>query len=173
MKILVFSDSHSTLRFMKAYIEAFSPDAVVHLGDHYEDGQTIRQMYSISRFYQVPGNCDKYRIFMPVAETLVEKVCGVKLFMTHGHNQHVKMGLGSLLAQARRTDAQAVLFGHTHEAYCQQEEDRLWVINPGSCGFGGGSAALLEVDQGKITACRILRQADLDDITSAEGKPGQ
>jgi predicted phosphodiesterase len=100
-----------------------------------------------------------------VPETLVEKVCGVKLFMTHGHIHRVKMGLGALIADARKTGVQAVLFGHTHEAYCAQEEDGLWVVNPGSCGYFGGSAALLEAENGEITACRILRQADLESLT--------
>jgi predicted phosphodiesterase len=103
----------------------------------------------------------------------VEKVCGVRLFMTHGHHHRVKMGLGALIADARRTGVQAVLFGHTHESVCRQEEDGLWVVNPGSCGYFGGSAALIDAEQGEITACRIIRQADLDCITTAEEIPGQ
>jgi putative phosphoesterase len=165
MKILVLSDSHSTLSFMRLCIEAVRPDAVVHLGDHYDDGSAMREEFAISRFYQVPGNCDRFRLYTPVPETLVEKVCGVKLFMTHGHIHRVKMGLGALIADARKTGVQAVLFGHTHEAYCAQEEDGLWVVNPGSCGYFGGSAALLEAENGEITACRILRQADLESLT--------
>ena len=165
MKILVLSDSHSTLSFMRLCIEAVRPDAVVHLGDHYDDGSAMREEIAIGRFYQVPGNCDRFRLYTPVPETLVEKVCGVKLFMTHGHIHRVKMGLGALIADARKTGVQAVLFGHTHEAYCAQEEDGLWVVNPGSCGYFGGSAALLEAENCEITACRILRQADLESFT--------
>lgn len=173
MKILVLSDSHSTLSFMRACIRAVKPDAVVHLGDHYDDGAAMQEEFSISRFYQVPGNCDKYRLYKPVPETLVEKVCGVKLFMTHGHIHRVKMGLGALIADARRTGVQAVVFGHTHEAVCRQEEDGLWVVNPGNCGYFGGSAALIDAEQGEISACRIIRQADLDRITEAEETPAQ
>ena len=173
MKILVLSDSHSILSFMRQCIRVVKPDAVVHLGDHFDDGTAMQEEFSISRFYQVPGNCDKYRLYRPVPETLVEKVCGVKLMMTHGHIHRVKMGLGALIADARRVDVQGVLFGHTHQAVCHQEEDGLWVVNPGSCGYFGGSAALIEAQQGKITACRILRQAELDDFTSAEETPGQ
>lgn len=165
MKILVLSDSHSTLSCMRLCVTAVKPDAVVHLGDHYDDGVAIKEEFSINQFYQVPGNCDKYRLYAPVAETLVEKVCGVKLFMTHGHIHRVKTGLGALIADARKTASQAVLFGHTHEAYCNREEDGLWVVNPGSCGYFGGSAALIEAQNGEITACRILRQADLEHLT--------
>ena len=164
MKILVLSDSHSALSFMRVCIRSVKPDAVVHLGDYYDDGTAIAEEFHLSRFYQVPGNCDKYRLFQPVPETLVEKVCGVKLFMTHGHIHLVKTGLGALIKDARSTGAQAVLFGHTHCAHCSLEEDGLWVVNPGSCGYYGGSAALIEVDQNKITDCRILRQPDLEEM---------
>jgi predicted phosphodiesterase len=98
-----------------------------------------------------------------VPETLVEKVCGVKLFMTHGHIHKVKAGLGALIADASRTGSQAVLFGHTHSAYCVCEEDGLWVVNPGSCGYYGGSAALMEVRDQKISDCRLIGQSDLDE----------
>lgn len=168
MKILVLSDSHSALSFMRECIRGVQPDAVVHLGDHFDDGEALREEFNISRFYQVPGNCDKYRVYKPVPETLVEKVCGVRLMMTHGHIHRVKAGLGALIADARRVGAQGVLFGHTHEAYCHREEDGLWVVNPGSCGYFGGSAALVEAENGEITACRILRQADLEHITGTE-----
>lgn len=168
MKILVLSDSHSTLSFMRRCIQAVEPDAVVHLGDHYDDGTAIAEEFGIGRFYQVPGNCDKYRLYTPVPETLVEKVCGVRLFMTHGHIHRVKSGLGALVADARRTGVQAVVFGHTHEAYCVQEDDGLWVVNPGSCGYFGGSAAIIETDGNKISGCRILRQPELDDLLTGK-----
>ena len=37
------------------------------------------------------------------------------------------------------------------------------VLNPGSCGYFGGSAGLIEVSGGMIVCCRILRQSDLED----------
>ncbi|MBQ7344741.1 MAG: metallophosphoesterase [Oscillospiraceae bacterium] len=160
MKILVLSDSHSALRPMRQFIDSVRPDAVVHLGDHFDDGAAMAEEYPQLRSYQVPGNCDKYRMPIWAPETLVEKVCGVKLFMTHGHIHRVKSGLGALIADARTTGAQGVLFGHTHESYCRLE-DGLWVVNPGSCGYGGGSAAVIDVSDGKILDCRIIRQSDL------------
>ena len=41
MKILVLSDSHSALSFMRRAVDAIKPDAIIHLGDHYDDGETI------------------------------------------------------------------------------------------------------------------------------------
>lgn len=164
MKILVFSDSHSSLRFMYACMSVVKPDAVIHLGDHYDDGEALKADYRRMRFYQVPGNCDRYRCPPGVREILVDRVLGVDLYMTHGHRHNVKLYLGALLADARSCKVQAVLYGHTHVADCHQEEDGLWVLNPGSCGYGGGSAGLMEVENGKIKACRIIRQEDLEEM---------
>lgn len=164
MKILVFSDSHSALRFMYDCIHRVKPDAIVHLGDHYDDGQAVRSDYPRMRFYQVPGNCDRYRCPPGVPEILVERVLGIPLYMTHGHRHHVKQYLGALLQDARKCQVQGVLYGHTHVADCHQEEDGLWVLNPGSCGYGGGSAGLIQVENGKIKTCRILRQEDLEEM---------
>ena len=162
MKILVLSDSHSALRFMRQCIDSIQPNAVVHLGDYYDDGQAMKEEYPHLNFYAVPGNCDKYRNVLWAPETLVERVCGVKLLMTHGHRHGVKSGVGALLRDAERSQAQGVLFGHTHSPVCYQTEQGMWVLNPGSCGYDGGSAGLIIAENGKISDCRLLRQSDLE-----------
>lgn len=164
MKILVLSDSHSSMRFMYSCMDAVKPDAVIHLGDYYDDGASLHEDYPDVRFYQVPGNCDAFRCPPGVPEILSERVLGVDLYMTHGHRHHVKQYLGALLRDARACRAQAVLYGHTHIADCHQEEDGLWVLNPGSCGYGSRSAGLMEVENGAIKSCRILRQEDLEEM---------
>ena len=45
MKILVLSDSHSTLSFMRRCIDAVKPDAMIHLGDHFDDGRAMAEEY--------------------------------------------------------------------------------------------------------------------------------
>ena len=164
MKILVLSDSHSGLSFMRQAIHAVRPDAVVHLGDHYDDGETMAEEFGHLTFYQVSGNCDRYRCPPFAREILCCRVCGVDLYMTHGHVHGVKSGLCRLLKDARASGAQAVLYGHTHTADCHREEDALWVLNPGACGSFGGSVGIIETYDNEITACRILRQADLEGI---------
>ena len=161
MKILVLSDSHSALRFMRDSMDAVKPDAVVHLGDYYEDGEVLEEEYPGTPFYRVPGNCDRYRCPPGTPEIRIERVLGVDLYMTHGHRHAVKMTTGMLERDARACKVQAVLYGHTHVADCRQEEDGLWVLNPGSCGYGGGSAGLILCEGGKIRECRILREEDL------------
>lgn len=157
MIILVFSDSHASRYFMRQCLDAVKPDAAIHLGDYYNDGQDMEEEYPAIPFYAVPGNCDRSRGYIPDPETKLQMIGGVRFLLTHGHLHHVKFTLTHLIADARAMGVQAVLFGHTHEAYCQQEGDGLWVMNPGSCGYGGGSAGLIEIESGKIIDCRILR----------------
>ena len=164
MKILVLSDSHSALRYMRDCIAAVKPDAVIHLGDHFDDGTAIAEENPHLTVHQVPGNCDRYRCPPWAAETLIYPVCGVLMYMTHGHNHRVKWSTYSLLEDARASGAKAVLYGHTHQAQCYQEPDGLWVLNPGSCGYGGGTAGLIEVKDKVIVNCRILTQADLEEM---------
>jgi predicted phosphodiesterase len=89
---------------------------------------------------------------------------GVMAYMTHGHREHVKMGIGGLLAEARKYDAKIALYGHTHRMDCHQEADGLWVFNPGSAGYSGGSAGILKTDGEKITACYFVTPEDLEEI---------
>lgn len=161
MRILVLSDSHAGLSFMRFAIDKVKPQHIIHLGDHFDDGAAMAQAYPHIRFHQVPGNCDRYRCDPWQAEVLSYPIEGVKIFMTHGHRQAVKTGTHRLLADARASKADAVLYGHTHRAECYREDDGLWVMNPGACGSYSGSVGVMDVADGKISACAILTQAEL------------
>ena len=163
MKILVLSDSHSALRFMRASIEKVKPHTVIHLGDYYDDGAAMADEYPEISFVQVPGNCDRYRCPPFCPEVLIQSVCGLPLYMTHGHKHMVKSGIYRLLLDARKAKVQAVLYGHTHIADCHQEEDGLWLVNPGAARHSGGSAGLIEIQDKKIISCRILNGRDLEE----------
>lgn len=161
MKILVMSDSHAALSFMRLCIEKLKPDMLIHLGDYYDDGQAIAEEYPGLRFYQVPGNCDRYRCPPGVSEILMADADGIRLYLTHGHKHRVKQTISTLLRDARAAKADAVLYGHTHVPNCYRDQDGLWVLNPGSCGYFGGTVGLIETKNGKIVDCRIIRQDDL------------
>ncbi|MBQ3192388.1 MAG: YfcE family phosphodiesterase [Oscillospiraceae bacterium] len=163
MRILVLSDSHSSLSFMRRCIEGLKPNAVIHLGDHFDDGAAMKEEFPGIPFYQVPGNCDRYRCPPGQPEILIYRIGGVDFYMTHGHRHRVKTYLSALLRDARTAGAAAALYGHTHVPDCHQEEDGLWVLNPGSCGYFGGSVGLIEISDGKIRSCRILSDSDLLD----------
>lgn len=162
MKILVLSDSHSSMRFMRRCVSLVQPDALIHLGDYYDDGLTIGEEFPHIPIYQVPGNCDAHRGFIPDPEIRVEKICGIWMYLTHGHRHQVKLSRHALIADARAAKVQVVLYGHTHEADCHREADGLWVLNPGTSGYYGGSAGLIEAEGCQVRACRILRGEDVE-----------
>ena len=162
MKILVLSDSHSSLRFMKRCVEILKPNTVVHLGDHYDDAAALAEEYSHVRFHMLPGNCDRNRCPADTPLIFYYSIGGVKFYMTHGHLHGVKSGLSRLLADAREKNVQAVLYGDTHIADCRQEID-LWIVNPGSCRGADGSVAVIETDGSAIVSCEILQVRDLEE----------
>lgn len=164
MRILVLSDSHSGLSFMRRCIKVVRPDAVIHLGDYFDDGAAMAEENEHIVFHQVPGNCDRYRCSPFQKQILCYPVGGAMLYMTHGHMHRVKSGIEWLLRDARAAGAQAALYGHTHIADCHREADGLWVLNPGSCGSFSGSAGLMEVKDNKIIDCKIIHQADLEEL---------
>ena len=163
MKVLVLSDSHSALSFMRLCIQRMQPDVVIHLGDHYDDAKAMEEENPNIRFYCVPGNCDHYRVPIDVQQTLVETVGGVKIYMTHGHLHRVKQTQNLLISAARQRGARIALFGHTHSPLCEQLEDGMWLLNPGSCGYYGGSAGMILIENGNILSCRLLRQSGLEE----------
>ena len=164
MKILVLSDSHAALSFMRLCIDRVKPDHIIHLGDYFDDGQAMAEEYPAIPVTQVPGNCDRYRCLPFQPEILIQRVGGVSLYMTHGHKHRVKQEISTLLRDARASKSAAALYGHTHVPNCYQDTDGLWILNPGSCGYYGGSAGLIEAENGTITRCRLLRQEDLEEF---------
>lgn len=163
MKILVLSDSHAYLWRMRSAVQALKPDAIIHLGDYFADGELIHEENEHIAFHQVPGNCDKNRMYQLRPEILCYGIGGVKMYMTHGHIHNVKYGLYSLLQDAKEQNAKVVLYGHTHNADCRLA-DGMWILNPGSCGYGGYTVGLIEVENGKILDCRIVRQEEWEEL---------
>ena len=160
MKILVMSDSHAGRSFMRLAVASIKPDAIIHLGDYYEDGEVIAQENPHIRIHQVPGNCDRFRCDPNLPLFMCYDVCGVRIYMTHGHMHSVKSTRIRLEADARAMKAAAVVYGHTHEAECRQDEGGMWILNPGACGSFSGSVGVIEVADGKILGCSILRHED-------------
>ncbi|MBE6975054.1 MAG: metallophosphoesterase family protein, partial [Ruminococcaceae bacterium] len=59
MKILILSDSHSSMHFMRRAVMLIRPAHVIHLGDYYDDGDVLARENPHICFHQVPGNCDR------------------------------------------------------------------------------------------------------------------
>ena len=140
-RILVISDSHGFRGkldqvLMKAESTG-SLDAVIHLGDGYMDMKPYEDAFPL--VYAMPGNCDGDR-----GTAVYPELFGVRIYLTHGHQLHVKSGVHELLSAALATDCQAALFGHTHKPFCEEREGVL-LLNPGS--VMNGQFAILTVHE--------------------------
>ena len=148
MKIIVVSDSHGAYQNLKRILWLNrDADIVVHCGDSRSEIDEVRLEFPDKMYVTVKGNCDWGAA---LAETEFFTAEGVRFMATHGHLYGVKYGLGSLEQAAREAGVNVVLFGHTHIAH-NEYKDGLYMINPGSCGYGK-SFAVIEVKNGQVLA---------------------
>ena len=162
MRILVLSDSHGNLTFARQCLNTWKPDRVIHLGDHYRDALCLQAENPVIPWDVVVGNCDRYSADPFASELLCYPIGGAIFFMTHGHQHGVKSGLSRFLSDARAHSAAIALYGHTHHADCYRESDGMWILNPGTCGGYCATAGIVDLQNGKISACRIISQAETD-----------
>lgn len=149
-RILVFSDSHGYLDHMREILKNETPDMVVHLGDCVKDVYAIKQDFPEIPIEFVKGNCD-------LAQEPVEKILlieGKKVMICHGHTYHVKSDYLNVEYAAKEKQADAVLFGHTHKAFYNNNNGPV-MLNPGSIGFtvlSPASYGWLTIDQNLVKA---------------------
>lgn len=124
------------------------PDLVLHLGDVCRDIEEVaRQFYTLT-VQNVCGNCDG---FTETPDQRVLQVEGRRILMMHGHRYQVKSGYGAARYAALEAQADILLFGHTHIAYCECVEG-LWMMNPGTCRGWGASYGVILLEKEK-TVC--------------------
>ena len=152
MRLLILSDSHGNLQYMTQAVERLGPTHVIHLGDHTRDARDLAGRFPMTPLVSVRGNCD-YGDDTP--EQRLADYGGVRVLMCHGHRHGVKSGLQRYLLAAKESLADVALFGHTHQAYCE-EEGGVWLVNPGSCGGYAPTCAVIDIAAGK-PSCRIVR----------------
>ena len=143
MTLLIVSDTHGRYERLSRLFELHSNvDAVVFLGDGLSDLQ--RAGVSDHRFtvFSVKGNCDGQIGFLSALkakEELSFNLDGISFLALHGHTRGVKSGMTNAIFAARESNADVLLFGHTHEpllTYLAPEEYNLtkplYLFNPGS-----------------------------------------
>ena len=165
MRIAVFSDSHGVKEPMLAAIEEQKPDMVLHLGDYVRDAEAIAAYFPSLDLRYVRGNCDAYSR-SDAEENLLFNADGVRIFMTHGHRYNVKLGYESLANAAHFSGAQLALFGHTHRALLE-EQDGLWLMNPGACGAGRSAFGEIITDGRGGFVCRLRNAETMEDNDAA------
>lgn len=149
MRILVVSDTHGNDHLLfKAHQRAGAVDAVIHAGDGEQDALLLEQI-THETVWRVAGNCDHGSL--APQERLIT-LGGRRLLITHGHLYQVKNGLELLVAHGKRSQADVVLFGHTHQALTEQQGG-MYLINPGTL---WGRAPFLSYGILEITDQQIL-----------------
>ena len=130
MKWLILSDSHGVISNMKQAVIRSSPDGILHLGDCWQDGQRLHQLFPQLPFYQVPGNCD-FRPDVPSERVLKWKdsvFCSATAIRMVSSSPCCPQDM-----RPRSRTWIVFLFGHTHRPLVDRRGKTLF-LNPGSIG---------------------------------------
>ncbi len=130
MKIIVFSDSHQDIEPMVNVVKAFSPDMIIHLGDHVSDAVELEQRFMKIPFEYVKGNCD-LNSFLSSSKTL--NIKNKTIFISHGDEYGVRNGTSGILKEGKKRGAEIILFGHTHQPVVKTKHG-ITLMNPGRIG---------------------------------------
>ncbi|WP_283678639.1 metallophosphoesterase [Lentilactobacillus sp. Marseille-Q4993] len=125
MKLLVMSDSHGDDEIVTELISNYQSevDGIFHCGD----SEFSKDNPLVDRLNLVKGNMD-FEDFPP---SIIQTIDNNRILMTHGHLQNVNNSMLNLTLFGKENQADIVLFGHTHQAYCEMYQGML-IVNPGS-----------------------------------------
>lgn len=157
MRILVVSDTH---RHIKAVLKLLKGnhgfDRIFHLGDLVSDAIDIESLCGIHVDY-VTGNCDWGDSHGPNKKIVV--LANKKIYLCHGHREHVKSGDRILRQMIRQEGYDIALYGHTHSANISWEGDSL-IMNPGSISLprdGKASYGVINIEDDGTIRSNIMR----------------
>ncbi len=146
MKIGVISDTHNFLD-PKVHKLFAGVDHILHAGD-IGNSTIISELEAIAPVTAVYGNTD---MGLPFKETEVIEL-GTRKFLIH-HIVNPRAPGDRVKERIVRAQPQVVVFGHTHQTFCETIGGVLY-FNPGSAGkpkFGlGRTVALLHCDEKEI-----------------------
>jgi len=146
MKIIVTSDSHGHYHGLKQIVtENLDADYVVFLGDGLKEAFIVADEFPSINFLEVKGNCD----YTGYAEEREIEVLSKKIFMTHGHNYHVKRNLSGLIKKAHESSCDIALYGHTHIKNIAKDKN-LHIMCPGSVYEDNSYGVITIADNGGI-----------------------
>lgn len=167
INILVVSDTHGRYFAIEEILDRqialpdrFRPTHLIHLGDGVRDICDSRTANKLC-VHTVKGNCDDFFFCYSngVEKEKIIELFGYKILIMHGDSYSVKAGDGMAIAQAARSNADLLLYGHTHKAVsyivskgtevCGEilKKD-IYVMNPGSLGYDGNFGTVTLSDDG-------------------------
>ena len=129
MKVLVLADSHRDSSNMRLVIKKHTDaEAVVFLGDGTDDFDSCKELLKGKHLYAVKGNNDYYCEY---PKKMIITKNGMKIYITHGHDEYVKYGLDRLWLAANENGCILALYGHTHFQKAEYR-DGIYLFCPGS-----------------------------------------
>lgn len=151
MRAVVFSDSHGDFDVLERIVEKHLEDAelFIHLGDGEMEFELLHYVYLNKKMLFVRGNCD-YRSQKPGYD--IVDFGGKRIYFTHGADLGVKLLMDPAIKEAKKHEADILLFGHTHIPMVSYEEG-IHIMNPGSCGKprqGGPSYGIIDITEAGI-----------------------
>lgn len=126
MNIGVLSDTHNFLDPQIAQRFA-GVDRILHAGD-VGNLSILSELETLAPVTAVSGNTD---IGLPLPETAIVKLAGRKFLLRH--IVHPPALTDELKDRLAREQPDAVIFGHTHQPFCQMLDGILF-LNPGFAG---------------------------------------
>lgn len=147
-KILIFSDSHGDInRCIDIMRSTDNVNAVIHAGDSASDAEDLSYIYPDMPVYYVKGNNDFFSSAPPHMTVMID---GVRIFISHGHEERVKYesDYRTLKAKAKAASADLAVFGHTHISHVSYDGG-ITTVNPGSIRFTA-TYAVAEINGGKL-----------------------
>lgn len=159
MTLLIVSDSHGRYERLESLLEMHkNVDALIFLGDGLLDLDRAGVRDYPFTVFSVRGNWDSGRgsiTAMRAKDEITFTFDGIKFFALHGHTKGVKSTLVNAIYAAEQSEADVLLFGHTHEpidTYLSQGEYNLnkplHIFNPGS--LANYSYGLCEIRNGQF-----------------------
>ena len=166
-QILVISDTH--VRAFRELSEGIQQavrgaECVVHCGDFTSMGVLEELRRLTPHFVGVFGNADPGNIRHQLPHQTAFEVEGRRIVVIHPHWGGHPDGLENELA-LRFPDADAILFGHTHEP-CNMKINDILLLNPGQ-GYASfmvpASMAILTVSHSELRA-KLLTPNDVEEV---------
>lgn len=131
MKALIVSDTHRHNENLKNVLKKVGHiDMLIHCGDAEGSEEEIRNMIDCPMSI-VSGNNDFFTRLPAEATFDIE---GKRILLTHGHYQHVSVGVERLVQDALTRGADIVIYGHTHRPM-MEIRNGIVVLNPGSISY--------------------------------------
>lgn len=147
MKVLVLSDSHGALHYLRRILsEERETEIVFFLGDGLDDIEKVKGDYPEKKFICVKGNNDFYHKEEKEAYKYID---GVTIMACHGDSYRVRSGLYDLIKKVDSVRGNLALYGHTHKSDLYNDAATgICAVNPGA--VCEGKYCVLDIANGQF-----------------------